>query len=199
VLKARFGVDFDARLRRALPFFFHPRVHPNALTAAGTLICLGGAAAFACGELVWGGLVTALGSLFDLVDGVVARHQGRASAFGAFLDSSLDRVVDMALLLGLGLHYARGGSTGLALLAGLALVGSVMTSYTKARAELWLRDFHGGWMERAERIVLLILGGVTGLMPFALALVALGSVATALQRVHLAYRRLAAMASEAPR
>ncbi len=199
MLKARFGFDLDARLRRALPFFFHPRVHPNALTAVGTLISLGGAFAFARGELALGAWLTAAGGLFDLIDGVVAREQGRASAFGAFLDSSLDRLVDMALLLGLGLHYATHARTDLATLAGVALVGSVMTSYTKARAELWLRDFQAGWMERAERIVLLILGGVSGLMPLALAAVALGSVATALQRMVLAYKRMGALAQESPR
>jgi CDP-diacylglycerol--glycerol-3-phosphate 3-phosphatidyltransferase len=73
----------------------------------------------------------------------------------------------------------------------------VLTSYTKARAELWLRDFEGGLLERAERIVLLIAGGLLGWMPLALALVALGSVATAVQRIIMARRRLGAEGEEA--
>ena len=81
--------------------------------------------------------------------------------------------------------------------AGAALAGSVLTSYTKARAEFWLRDFAGGWLERAERIALLIAGGLLGLMPAALAVVALGSVATAAQRIIIAYRRLGAEPEEA--
>lgn len=192
MLKSRFGFDFDATIRRALPFLFHPRVHPHALTLLGTSISLAAALDFAGGELRRGALLTAMGGALDLADGVVARAQGRATRFGAFLDSSLDRLADMALLLGLGLHYTRADQPWVAALAAAALVGSVMTSYTKARAEFWLRDFKGGVMERAERIVLLIAGGVLGLMPVALAIVAVGSVLTAIQRIWLAYRRLSA-------
>jgi phosphatidylglycerophosphate synthase len=197
VLKSRFGSELDAHIRRAVPFLFHPRVHPNALTLLGTLISLAAAADFAAGELPRGALLTALGGLFDLSDGVVARAQGRATRFGAFLDSSLDRLVDVALLFGLALHYAASGELLWAWTAGAALAGSVLTSYTKARAELWLRDFTGGWLERAERIVLLIAGGALGLMPLALVILAVGSVATAVQRIIIAYRRLAAEAEEA--
>lgn len=192
MLKSRVGFAFDAAIRRALPFLFHPRVHPNALTLVGTAISLAAAVDFASGELRRGALLTAAGGVLDLADGVVARAQGRASRFGAFLDSSLDRLADMALLLGLGLYYTRADEPLVAALAGAALIGSVMTSYTKARAEFWLRDFQGGLLERAERIVLLIAGGVLGLMPLALAIVAVGSVATAIQRIWLAYRRLGA-------
>ncbi len=197
MLKSRFGFDFDATIRRALPFLFHPRVHPNVLTLAGAVVSLAAAADFAAGELRRGAVIAALGGLFDLVDGVVARHQGRATRFGAFLDSSLDRLIDMALLLGLALHYATSGALALAWCAGAALIGSVMTSYTKARAEFWLRDFKGGLLERAERIVLLIAGGVLGLMPWALAIVAVGSLATAAQRIVITYRRLGGALEEA--
>jgi phosphatidylglycerophosphate synthase len=192
VLKSRFGFAFDPAVRRAAPFLLHPRVHPNALTLLGTAISLGGAADFAAGELRRGAALAAIGGLFDLVDGVVARAQGRATRFGALLDSSLDRLVDVALLLGLALHYAGVGERRWAWVAGVALAGSVLTSYTKARAELWLRDFRAGLLERAERIALLVAGGLLGLMPLALALVALGSVATAVQRIIIAQRRLGA-------
>ena len=190
MLKSRFGFEFDATIRRAVPFLFHPRVHPNALSALGTLISLLAAADFAAGNLRRGALLTAFGGAFDLTDGVVARAQGRATRFGAFLDSSLDRLVDVALLLGLALHYAASGERLWAGVAGVALAGSVMTSYTKARAELWLRDFNGGLLERAERIVILIAGGLLGAMPLALSVVAVGSVATSAQRIIIAYRRL---------
>lgn len=190
MLKSRFGFDFDATIRRALPFLFHPRIHPNVLTLLGTAISLAAAADFAGGELRRGAVLAAAGGILDLADGVVARAQGRASRFGAFLDSSLDRLADMALLLGLAFHYTRGERPLVAGLAAAALVGSVMTSYTKARAEFWLHDFKGGLLERAERVVILIAGGVLGWMPAALALVAAGSVVTAIQRIWLAYRRL---------
>lgn len=196
MLKSRFGFELDPAIRRALPFLLHARVHPNALTVAGTAISLGAAAAFAAGELRGGALLAAVGGVFDLSDGVVARAQGRTTRFGAFLDSSLDRLVDVALLFGLALHYAGAGEPTWAWLAGTALAGSVLTSYTKARAEVWLGDVKGGLLERAERTVILIAGGILGAMPVALAIVAIGSVATATQRIIIVYRRLAAETEE---
>jgi CDP-diacylglycerol--glycerol-3-phosphate 3-phosphatidyltransferase len=190
VLKARFGFEFDATIRRFLPFLFHPRIHPHALTLLGTAISLGAAADFAAGRFRRGALLAALGGVFDLSDGVVARAQGRATRFGAFLDSSLDRLVDIALLVGLAIHYAGAGEPLWAWVAAAALAGSVLTSYTKARAEFWLRDFNGGLLERAERIVILIVGGLLGVMPLALAAIAIGSLVTAAQRIVLAHRRL---------
>jgi CDP-diacylglycerol--glycerol-3-phosphate 3-phosphatidyltransferase len=191
VLKARFGHDFDERIARTLPFLFHPRVHPNAVSVVGVGVSLAGAWAFAEGRFRQGALIVLLGGVFDLVDGVVARRQGRVTTFGGFLDSSLDRVVDMALLLGPLMHYARRGELALAWLAALALVATVMVSYTKARAESVLRSFEGGLLERAERVVLLVLGGLLGVMPLALGVVALGSTVTAGQRIALAHRRMA--------
>lgn len=196
MLKSRLGFAFDATIRRAVPFLIDRRVHPNALTLVGTAISLVAAADFAAGELRRGAMLTALGGVFDLTDGVVARAQGRATRFGAFLDSSLDRLVDVALLFGLAIHYAGTGELLWAWAAGVGLGGSVLTSYTKARAERWLRDFEGGLLERAERIVLLIAGGLLGWMPAALLVVAAGSVATAVQRIIMAYRRLGAEAEE---
>ncbi len=190
VLKARLGHDFDDRIARAVPFLFHPRVQPNALSLLGVAVSLGGAWAFAEGAFRAGALIVLLGGAFDLVDGVVARRQGRVTTFGGFLDSSLDRVVDMALLLGLVLYYATHGALPLAWLAALALVATVMVSYTKARAEAVLPDFEGGLLERAERIVILVLGGLTGWMPLALGVVAIGSLITAGQRVALAHRMM---------
>jgi CDP-diacylglycerol--glycerol-3-phosphate 3-phosphatidyltransferase len=202
VLKARLGHDFDERIARALPFLFHPRVHPNALSVLGVAVSLGGAWAFAEGAFRWGAAIVLVGGVFDLVDGVVARRQGRVTTFGGFLDSSLDRVVDMALLLGLAMHYAGRGAGGLAWLAAFALVATVMVSYTKARAESVVPRFEGGLLERAERIVILVLGGLTGFMPLALGVVAVGSAITAGQRIALAHRLMGELdrrsAEEAP-
>ena len=188
MLKARLGHDYDERIARALPFLFHPRVHPNVLSVLGVVVSLGGAWAFAEGAFRLGAAIVLVGGVFDLVDGVVARRQGRVTTFGGFLDSSLDRVVDMALLLGLVLYYAGRGASALAVLAALALVATVLVSYTKARAESVVPGFQGGLLERAERIVILVAGGLAGLMPVALAIIALGSVITAGQRIALAHR-----------
>ncbi len=193
MLKAKLGTDLDARIQSLAPFLFRRRIDPNLLSLLGLLVSLVGAVAFAAGEFRWGALAVMLGGGFDLVDGVVARHHGIATRFGAFLDSSLDRVVDMALLLGLVLHYAETGARWLAWLAAFAVVGTVMVSYTKARAEAMLGDFTGGWFERAERIVVLLAGALFGLMPLALIIVAFGSAATALQRMWIAHQRLTAL------
>jgi CDP-diacylglycerol--glycerol-3-phosphate 3-phosphatidyltransferase len=190
VLKARLGHDLDERIARAVPFLFHPRVHPNALSVLGVVISLGGAWAFAEGAFRAGAAIVLLGGVFDLTDGVVARRQGRVTTFGGFLDSTLDRVVDMALFVGLVIHHATRGEAGLAWLAAVALVATVLVSYTKARAESVLPDFEGGLLERAERIVILVLGGLTGWMPLAVGVVAVGSLITAGQRIVLAHRRM---------
>lgn len=193
MIKSKLGADLDATIRRLLPFLFRRPIDPNLLSALGVLISLGAAWAFAAGEFRLAGVLVLVGGFCDLVDGVVARHHGTSSTFGAFLDSSLDRVVDMALLLGILMHYAAAGALGLAWLAGGTLVATVMVSYAKARAESLLPELRGGLFERAERIVVLVAGALFGLMPVALAIVAVGSAATAVQRMAIAYREMQAL------
>ncbi len=191
MIKALFGERFDRLVEAAVPLLLRRPINPNLLTVLGTLVSLGAAVALATGRFRLGGLLVVAGAFFDLVDGVVARKHGRTTAFGAFLDSTLDRLVDMGLLLGVVMHYALTGEPGLVLLAGYALVASVMVSYTKASAERVLPHFRGGVLERAERIVLLALGGLTGFMAAALWLIAIGGTITVVQRFALAYRELA--------
>ena len=190
MIKSTIGSDLDASIDRFFPFLARVRVHPNWFSIFGLAVSLGGAALFAQGEFRWGAIATALGGFFDLTDGVVARHQGRTSSFGAFLDSTLDRIVDTALLLAIALYYQGQGEAGLAWLAGFALVATVVVSYSKARAESVVDDFEGGWFERAERLVVLMIGAVLDLLPLALAIVAAGSTVTAGQRMALAWRKM---------
>jgi len=191
VIKARFGDRLDALIERAFPFLFRHRLSPNALTVAGTLVSAGAAVAFGLGAFPLAGALLLGGGCFDLVDGVVARHQGRTTRFGAFLDSTLDRLVDMGVLLGVVMYFSRHGDLPHVLLAGVALVSSVMVSYAKARAETLIPSLSGGFFERGERVVVLALGGLTGLLTPALWVVAVGSSLTAAQRMALAYRALA--------
>lgn len=191
MVKELLGDRIDGWVKQALPFLFQRRVDPNALSVLGVLISLGGAAALGAGAFATGGLLVLAGGLFDLVDGVVARHQGRATAFGAFLDSTLDRLVDMAIILGILMHYASVGSLGAVFLAGFALVASVLVSYAKARAEVYVPSFGGGVLERGERIAILALGALTGYLIVALWLVAIGAGITVVQRFALAYREMA--------
>jgi CDP-diacylglycerol--glycerol-3-phosphate 3-phosphatidyltransferase len=191
MIKAKLGDRLDAWLQALLPFLFRHRLNPNLLTVLGTLVSLGAAVCFAFGQFRWAGVLILGGGFFDLVDGVIARHQGTASTFGAFLDSTLDRLVDMAILLGIVMHYAGKGEAGLVLLAGYALVATVLVSYAKARAELVVAVLEGGLFERGERIGLLAAGAILGFMVPALWIVAVGATITVVQRFSLAYREMA--------
>ena len=193
MIKSTLGSDLDATIDKVFPFLAHVRIHPNWFSVFGLVVSLAGAALFAQGALRLGAIVLALGSFFDLTDGVVARHQGRESTFGAFLDSTLDRVVDIAVLFAIAMHYQSVGEHGLAWLAGFCLAASVVVSYSKARAESVVADFKGGIMERAERIVAIMIGAVLGFLPLALVIVAVGTAITAGQRIALAWRKMEAL------
>jgi CDP-diacylglycerol--glycerol-3-phosphate 3-phosphatidyltransferase len=193
VIKSKLGNYVDGAVHAVFPFLFRRRLNPNLLTVVGTLVSLLAAAAFAAGEFVVAGVLILAGGFFDLVDGVVARHHDISTRFGAFLDSTLDRLVDMALLVGLAVHYAAVGEPGNVLLAGVALVAGVMVSYAKARAELFVPTFEVGFFERAERVVLLAAGAVFGFMEIALWIVAIGSTVTVIQRFARAYHEMERM------
>jgi len=196
VIKARFGDRLDGWLEAALPFLFRHPINPNVLTVIGTAISIGAGIAFACGRFGWGAIGILVGGLFDLVDGAIARKHGIATAFGAFLDSTLDRLADMAILLGVMLHYAATGDAGTVLLGGIALIASVLTSYAKARAEQFLPSFGGGFLERGERLGVLGLGAVTGYMLPALWFLAVAGTGTVAYRFAAAYRELARLETQ---
>jgi len=190
VVKSMFGDRVDGWLHACFPFLFHKRVSPNLLTVIGTLVSLLAAAAFAGGHFRSAGLLILAGGVFDLIDGVVARHHGISTRFGGFLDSTLDRLVDMALLVGVAVHFAASGDAPLVLLAGAALITSVLVSYAQARAELVVPDFRVGLFERAERVVVLALGALSGWLVPALWIITLGSAITVAQRFSKAYQEM---------
>ncbi|MEE3329876.1 MAG: CDP-alcohol phosphatidyltransferase family protein [Myxococcota bacterium] len=192
MIKASFGDRLDAFLHKLFPFLFHRKqpLDPNRLTVVGAVVSLIAAWALATGEFFAAGFLILFGGFFDLVDGVVARHYGISTSFGAFLDSTLDRFVDMALFLGVVLFYASAGELGIATLAAFVLVASVLTSYAKARAETQIEVLEGGLFERGERVGLLAAGAILDLIPWALGLLAIGSAVTVAQRFSVAYREL---------
>ena len=106
-----------------------------------------------------GALIIFFAGFLDMLDGQVARRQNRVTAFGAFYDSTLDRYADMALYMGLLVYYSVSGRTPYVVLAAVATAGSVMVSYARARAESLIPLCKVGFMERPERLVLLIIGG----------------------------------------
>lgn len=191
MIKARFGDRLDALLQRALPFLFRRRVNPNVLSVIGVVVSLAAAAVLPLGWFVVGGVLIVAGGIFDLIDGVVARYHGITTRFGAFLDSTLDRVSDMALLLGIAMYYALAGEPGHVLLAGYTLASSALVSYAQARAELVVPGFRVGILERGERIVILALGALSGFVVPALWVLAVGSTITVMQRFAHAYRQMA--------
>jgi phosphatidylglycerophosphate synthase len=138
-------------------------INPNIITVAGFLVTTC-AAVVLTRSLVWGGILILIGGLFDMLDGIIARVNNRATSFGAFLDSVLDRYSDSFLLIGFTwVFYQRGSPEGMFLSVG-TLVGSLIISYARARAEGLGRNCHTGLMERPERIILMIFGALTGLV-----------------------------------
>jgi len=190
VIKSTVGENLDIWIRRLFPFLFWGSLNPNALTVTGALVSTGAAVALGRGEAVAGTLLILLGGFFDLVDGVVARHRGISTRFGAFLDSTLDRWVDVILLTGVSVHFARIGEPENVALAGFAIAAMVLVSYSKARAEQVIGRLDVGLMERAERVVILAVGVLSGLLVLALWIIAVGSAITAGQRIAVAYRQM---------
>jgi CDP-diacylglycerol--glycerol-3-phosphate 3-phosphatidyltransferase len=140
------------------------RVSPNTITTLGTMCCVLAGAVYASGHIRAAGLVLGFTALFDVADGEVARKSGRESVFGAFYDSTLDRVADGAILGGLCVFFARAHvhhgipawmSTPMVVVLLLGIIGAFLTSYTRARAESLGIDARVGMLQRPGRIVLL--------------------------------------------
>ncbi len=165
------------------------RVRPDALTATGWAFSVGAAALFALGYTRTAGAVMLFAGLFDALDGAVARESGRMSAFGAFLDSTLDRLSESAIFVGVIFFYASSSKPYEALLAGVAMAFSLMTSYTRARAEGLGIKCEVGLLERAGRVVILSLFSLVDLLIAGVGLVAVGALVTTTQRI-LHVRRL---------
>jgi CDP-diacylglycerol--glycerol-3-phosphate 3-phosphatidyltransferase len=133
-------------------------VHPNTITVIGTFCTLVGGIIYGTGHIKTGGWFLGVTALFDVLDGTVARRSNRSSAFGAFLDSTLDRLADGFVLGGLAVFYATSrlhGSVPLMITCLLGLIGAFLTSYTRARAESLGLDAKVGLLQRPERVVLL--------------------------------------------
>ena len=143
------------------------RISPNVLTFIGLVINIVAAIFFGYANaqnhvrmFLYAGLVIIGAGIFDMVDGRVARHTGQVTTFGAFFDSVIDRYSDVALFFGLLVYYARANRFFYLVMVALVMVSSVMVSYTRARAESLIGSCKVGFMERPERVVLIIIGGL---------------------------------------
>jgi CDP-diacylglycerol--glycerol-3-phosphate 3-phosphatidyltransferase len=182
-------------------------VSPNMLTFIGVSINVASGLLFGFGYemrgFFWAGVVLIVANLFDMLDGQVARLSGRVTRFGGFLDSSLDRLSDMVVFLGIMIFYARDTeyhSTLNVFLCGVALMGSVMVSYSSARAESLIPKCDVGFLRRPERVVLFIIGALTthldsnhfllNRMPAVLWVLAIGSFWTFIHRMWHTWREV---------
>jgi CDP-diacylglycerol--glycerol-3-phosphate 3-phosphatidyltransferase len=166
------------------------RIHPNVLTFVGVLINVAAAWALAVDRFVLAGFIMIVANIFDFIDGKVAHLTNTSSPFGAFWDSTLDRLSDLALFLGLIYLYADRGRPDYVMVAALAMVFSVMTSYARARAESLIEKCKVGFMERPERIVLFMIGAFTDRMAAVLWVILVLSVVTVINRIHYTYLAL---------
>ncbi len=178
-------------------------INPNLLTVIGVSINVLCGVMFGLGHFFWAGIILIVANVFDMLDGSVARLTGRVTRFGAFLDSSLDRLSDMAAFVGLMVFYARDTeyhSTLYVFLAGAAMVGSVLVSYASARAESLIPKCDVGFLRRPERVVLLIIGALSthpgsgslfaNRMPAVLWILAVGSYWTFAYRMYHTWTEL---------
>jgi CDP-diacylglycerol---glycerol-3-phosphate 3-phosphatidyltransferase len=165
---------------------------PNIFTFLGLAVNSWAAACFAMGHFRQGAAVLFLAGFLDMADGQVARRVGRVTAFGAFLDSTLDRYSDLALYMGFVVHYTLIGRFFYMSLAAVAMASSFMVSYSRARAESLIPKCKVGFLERPERLVLLILGGWFDRMAQALWVIAAMSTITVVHRVFYTWQELKA-------
>ncbi len=168
---------------------------PNSVSVIGLLISIAAGWIAAKGGLFLGALVLLVGSVFDMLDGNLARLQGKVSRQGAFLDSNFDRLAEAAVFTGLAWYYMDAltwPDHGAVILIMLTLIGSLTTSYARARAEGLGTTCFGGWLQRPERMVLLIAGMLLGhhILKLVLLFLAIVTILTTLQRIVATSRKL---------
>ncbi|HWB85444.1 MAG TPA: CDP-alcohol phosphatidyltransferase family protein [Bryobacteraceae bacterium] len=177
------GVVCGSIINRIVRWLALSRIHPNALTFLGLVINIWAAVLFARGSFRWAGVVVIGAGLFDMVDGRVARATSQVTRFGGFFDSVLDRYSDLALYMGLLVYYASINRPFYIVLTAIVMTGSVMVSYARARAECTIPKCKVGFLERPERVVLIIIGALFDRMAAVLWVIAALSNLTVIHRM----------------
>jgi CDP-diacylglycerol--glycerol-3-phosphate 3-phosphatidyltransferase len=184
----RKGLDRAVRPLASLLHWCH--VTPNQVSLMGIVLTLVTAALIVDGQLLLAGVMYILAASLDLLDGVLARMAKMASRFGAFLDSTADRISEGVVFAAIAYHFANHGQSVDAALAVLALLGSLLVSYTRARAEGLGLECKVGIMTRAERVLLIALGLMFGLLPESIYLLVALTAFSAMQRILHTFRQL---------
>jgi CDP-diacylglycerol--glycerol-3-phosphate 3-phosphatidyltransferase len=198
-VKAGYTTGVRRLAARSIVGLARTRITPDALTALGLSLCAAGAVAVYFedrNEMLWfwtGATLFWAGSLLDILDGALARQSGKGTPFGAFLDSTTDRLGEAVMLSAIGLVFARDGNE-IALGATFAaLAGSFLVSYTRARAEALTLKGDVGLGSRAERVIVIVSGlflAPWGLLPWAVYLLNVTAWLTVLQRINHVRRQL---------
>ena len=181
------------------------KINPNYLTFIGLVINIVAACFFgyATAEntqrmFLYAGLVIIGAGIFDMVDGRVARATGQVTQFGGFFDSVIDRYSDIALYFGLLVYYARGNRFFYVVLTAIAMTCSIMISYTRARAESLIGQCKVGFMERPERVVLVIIGALFNKMAPVLWIISVIGTITVIHRIWYTYQQTRHMDAPKP-
>jgi len=177
------GKIFGVAIHQIVRWLALSRIHPNVLTFLGLVINIWAAYLFKLGHFRWAGAVVIGAGVFDMVDGRVARASGQVTRFGGFFDSVIDRYSDLALFMGLLVYYASIHNFFYIVLTAIVMTGSVMVSYTRARAECTIPKCKVGFLERPERIVLIIIGALFDRMAPVLWVIAVLSNLTVVHRM----------------
>lgn len=173
------------------------KITPYQLTLGGLGLSLISGIIYATGHFFWGGIFLLFGCLGDMLDGPLARTTGKASKFGAFLDSTTDRYGDVFLFGGIAMHYANTGQTGWVVVCLAVIAGAYATSYSKARSENFIDSCNTGIFERPERMIALgVMSVFPSLSPLALWTLAIGTNYTAIQRILYTKNKLSSPSSE---
>jgi CDP-diacylglycerol---glycerol-3-phosphate 3-phosphatidyltransferase len=165
-------------------------VTPNQITVVGTILNAGVAVLIISDHLIWAGVVVLVAGICDMLDGSLARMANLSTPFGAFFDSTLDRISEGFVLAAIGYVFAKQGHSVDAALATLALLGSLMVSYTRARAESLGLECKVGIMSRPERIILVAIGLFFNVLPYVIYIMLALTAFTVVQRVVHTYREL---------
>ncbi|HEX4809083.1 MAG TPA: CDP-alcohol phosphatidyltransferase family protein [Bryobacteraceae bacterium] len=182
------GVGSNKIIRLIVRGLALSRINPNVLTFLGLVINIVAAAFLAVGRFRWAGVIIIFAGLFDMVDGRVARETNQVTRFGAFFDSVLDRYSDLALLVGLLVYYGTINRPAYVVLTAIVMTASVMISYTRTRAENIIPTCKVGFLERPERVVLLIIGALFARMAPVLWVIAVLGNITVIHRMIFTYQ-----------
>jgi CDP-diacylglycerol--glycerol-3-phosphate 3-phosphatidyltransferase len=192
MISSKIGHRLDPYIYSVAKHLLGKNINPNILTFSGFILNAGAAFLLAIGYAKGGGFAILGAGLCDLLDGAMARNQGRATPFGAFFDSVMDRYSDLIVLLGILLFYAFRGSSRIVALTSVVLIGTALVPYTRARAEGVIEKCAVGFLERPERIVLLAVGALFFdlLMVPVLWFLAVFTHVTVIQRIHYTWKQL---------